>query len=350
MSMESSKEELRKLQLTGGSTYIVSLPKEWVKQMGLERGSLVSITKLDDLSLRLQPKGAEKGDKPRRAIIGVSEADTPASVVRRAVSAYLLGYNIIQIRASQSRMNSAYRFAVKDFTRRKLVGTEILVDLPQELTLQVLLSYSELSVKDALQRMVIIAASMHREALETIGVDDSRVAREVIAMDDEVDRFSFYIIRLLKIAVSDSGVLRESGLKSPRECLGYRLITKSVERMADHAVNIATNSLALTLSNLNEELLAELGVMSGSALRVFEDSVEALFGGDYGMADTVFEMAEGTREMEASAIQKIIKFAAPGDVPALRLIVESIVRTAEYGSDIAEVVLNMTIRDEISEG
>ena len=348
--MESSKEELRKLQLTGGSTYIVSLPKEWVKQMGLERGSLVSITKLDDLSLRLQPKGAEKGDKPRRAIIGVSEADTPASVVRRAVSAYLLGYNIIQIRASQSRMNSAYRFAVKDFTRRKLVGTEILVDLPQELTLQVLLSYSELSVKDALQRMVIIAASMHREALETIGVDDSRVAREVIAMDDEVDRFSFYIIRLLKIAVSDSAVLRESGLKSPRECLGYRLITKSVERMADHAVNIATNSLALTLSNLNEELLAELGVMSGSALRVFEDSVEALFGGDYGMADTVFEMAEGTREMEASAIQKIIKFAAPGDVPALRLIVESIVRTAEYGSDIAEVVLNMTIRDEISEG
>ena len=350
MSMESSKEELRKLQLTGGSTYIVSLPKDWVKQMGLERGSLVSITKLDDLSLRLQPKGAEKGDKPRRAIIGVSEADTPASVVRRAVSAYLLGYNIIQIRASQSRMNSAYRFAVKDFTRRKLVGTEILVDLPQELTLQVLLSYSELSVKDALQRMVIIAASMHREALETIGVDDSRVAREVISMDDEVDRFSFYIIRLLKIAVSDSAVLRESGLKSPRECLGYRLITKSVERMADHAVNIATNSLALTLSNLNEELLAELGVMSESALRVFEDSVEALFGGDYGMADTVFEMAEGTREMEASAIQKIIKFAAPEDAPALRLIVESIVRTAEYGSDIAEVVLNMTIRDEISEG
>jgi len=349
MSMESSKEELRKIQLTGGSTYIVSLPKAWVKQMGLERGSLVSITKLDDLSLRLQPKVAEKGDRPRRAIIGVSEGDTPASVVRRAVSAYLLGYNIIQISAPQRRMDSAYRFAMKDFTRKKLVGTEILVDLPQELTLQVLLSYSDLSVKDALRRMGIIAASMHREALATIGVDDSRLAREVISMDDEVDRFSFYIIRLLKIAVSDIAVLRESGLKSPRECLGYRLITKSVERMADHAVNIATNSLALTLSNLNEEVLEELGAMSGSALRVFEDSVEALFGGDYGMADTVFEMAEGTREMEAVAIQKIIKFAAPGDVPALRLIVESIIRTAEYGADIAEVVLNMTIRDEIRE-
>jgi hypothetical protein len=31
----------------------------------------------------------------------------------------------------------------------------------------------------------------------------------------------------------------------------------------------------------------------------------------------------------------------------LRLIVESVMRTAEYGADVAEVVLNLTIRDEI---
>ena len=61
------------------------------------------------------------------------------------------------------------------------------------------------------------------------------------------------------------------------------------------------------------------------------------------------EMAEETRSMEAGAIQKIIKNASPEDVPALRLIIESILRTAEYGSDIAEVVLNMTIQGEILE-
>jgi hypothetical protein len=54
--------------------------------------------------------------------------------------------------------------------------------------------------------------------------------------------------------------------------------------------------------------------------------------------------------MEAGAIQMIIKNAPPGDVPALRLIIESILRTSEYGSDIAEIVLNMTVQDEIREG
>jgi len=234
-------------------------------------------------------------------------------------------------------------------TRKKLVGTEILSDLPRELTLQVLLSYAELSVKDALRRMSIIAASMHRDALVTLATDDPQLAREVVAMDDEVDRFSLYIIRLLKAAVSDGHILREIGLRSPRECLGYRLITKSVERMADHAVNIAQNSLALTPSTLNEEILTELKTISESALKVFEDAVESLFDGDYAAADRVMERAQATREMEAGAIQKIIKNASPEDVPALRLIIESILRTAEYGSDIAEIVLNMAIRDEIAE-
>jgi len=168
MSGKAPSEEMRKIQLTGGSTYIVSLPKGWVQQMGLERGSLVSITRTDDMSLHIQPKGAEKGDRQRRATITVSEGDAPESVVRRLIAAYLVGFNIIQAQNPGSRITSEQRFAIKDITRKKLVGTEILSDLPQELTLQVLLSYSDLSVKDALRRMGIIAASMHREAMETL--------------------------------------------------------------------------------------------------------------------------------------------------------------------------------------
>jgi len=340
-------EEMRKLQLTGGSTYIVSLPKDWVEQMGLERGSLMSITRLDDLSLRIQPKGTEKVGKPKRATINILEGDTPESLVRRLVSTYLIGYNIIQIKTSQNRMDALQRYEIKDFTRKKLVGTEILADLPTELTLQVLLSHTELSVKDALHRMSVIAASMHRDAITTLTTDDLHLAREIIAMDDEVDRFSLYIIRLLKAAVSEGHILREIGLQSPRECLGYRLITKSVERMADHAVNIAQNSLALTPSAPNEEVLNELRALSESALGVFEEAVESLFDRSYPTADKVIRKAEETRGMEAGAIQKIIKNAPPEDVAALRLVIESILRTAEYGSDIAEMVLNMTIMDEI---
>ena len=53
--------------------------------------------------------------------------------------------------------------------------------------------------------------------------------------------------------------------------------------------------------------------------------------------------------MEQELIQMITKRANPEEAPALRLIVDSILRTAEYGSDIAETVLNMTVKDAVVE-
>ena len=99
MSGNSSAEEMRKLQLTGGSTFIVSLPKDWVKQMGLEKGSLVSIVKDDDLSLRIRPKVVEKGDRQRRAVISVSHGDDPNSV---AMSKTIRACGVCIFRLSQS--------------------------------------------------------------------------------------------------------------------------------------------------------------------------------------------------------------------------------------------------------
>jgi len=344
-----SKEELRKIQLTGGSTYIVSLPKGWVEGMGLGRGSVVSVSRMDDLTLCIQPRDAERGGEVRRAVLTVTDDHTPENITRKVISAYLIGYNVIQLRNPVKRLDMAQRYAVKDFVRKKLMGTEILSDLPQELTLQVLLSRYELSVKDALRRMSLIAASMHRDAVETLSSGDAQIAREIVAMDDEVDRFGLYIIRLLKAAAVEPRAVREIGLSTPRETLGYRLITKSVERMADHAVNIATNSLALTMASLDEALLGELGDLSERAVGVFEDAIESLFEWDYAGAEGVMGRAEGIRGLEAEAIQLIIKGAGAGDVPALRLVLESIMRTAEYGADVAEVVLNLTIGDEIRE-
>ena len=343
MSRATDSEELRKIQVTGGSTYIVSLPKEWVEQMGLQKGSVIRIAQKDDMTLCLQPQGAETTPRIKKAVITPKPEDTPESIVRRIISAYLMGYNIIQIRSSQKRIDSAQRFAVKGFTRKKLVGTEILSDLPQELTLQVLLSYSELSVKDALRRMAIIAASMHRDSITALGTEDPHLAREIVSMDDEVDRFNLYIIRLLKVAVMDSYILKESGLRSQRECLGFRLITKSVERMADHAVNIAQNRLELTLSTPGPEILAELQKLSAIALEVFETSMDAVFEEDYTKAEKVLDRAQTARSMEAEVIHKIVKYASLEEMAALRLIVESIMRTAEYGTDIAEAVLNIAV-------
>jgi phosphate uptake regulator len=119
--------------------------------------------------------------------------------------------------------------------------------------------------------------------------------------------------------------------------------------MADHAVNIAHNRLELTLSIIDETLLTELKKLSEFALDIFESAMASVFNESYDEADRILDMAQNTRKMEAEILHTIVKHSPPEEVPALRLIVESILRTAEYGADIAETVLNMMVREAVKE-
>jgi len=340
------KREGRKLQITGGSTYILSLPKRWVEEMNLKRGSFISIIQQRGGSLLILPKELEGSEKPLHATLDVSSNDDPDTVVRKMISTYLIGYNLIHIRAKEQRLTSNQRNAIKDFARRKLVGTEIVEDSPTLLTLQVLLSYPELSVENALRRMCIIAASMHRDAITSLKELNENLAQDIVTMDDEVDRFSFYIIRQLKAAVQNEKILEEIGLSTARDCLGYRLITKTVERVADHAVKIAQNVLTLT-NPLAPETFQEIYEMSTSADSVFNDAIKALFKQDFHLADDVVERAKKITSLERRVIASISKEIPAEEASSLRLIIESVRRIAEYASDIAEIVLNLTIEDII---
>jgi phosphate uptake regulator len=274
-SLHSKKEETRKLQITGGSTYVLSLPKKWITQNGLEKGSHLLIREEDDGSLAVLPPKLGKTEKTEEALIKVSQGDSSEAVIRKTVSVYLLGYNIIHIKAKdQKELSSTQRNAIKTFARNMLVGTEIVTDTSKDLTLQVLLSYPELSVPSALRRMSIITASMHKDAITALKNIDHELAQAVRATDYEVNRFHLYIIRQLKLAIQNPRLITEIGLKKPEDLLGYRLITKMVERTADHATNIAKNVLLLK-NRLNEEFLQTLQEMNKMAISSFESSIES---------------------------------------------------------------------------
>jgi phosphate uptake regulator len=335
-------EETRKLQFTGGSTYIISLPKRWIDQNQLKKGSVIRIREEEGGLLSIIPTDTAIQQRPEEASIKVAANDPPDAVIRKTVSTYLVGYNIVHIKSgSQKQLSTKQRREIKIFSRNMLVGTEIVIDTPQELTLQVLLSYPELSVQSALRRMSIITASMQRDAITALKGLDRQHAKEVLITDNEVDRFNLYIVRQLKTAIQNPRIIKEIGLKNARDCLGYRLVTKAVERTADHAASIADNVL-LIKNKLEPETIEKLEKMSNLAVSMFETAIEALFRQDYALAESIVEKTKDIISMEKEAVVSSQKIDVE-DAPYLRLIIESIRRTAEYASDIAEVVLNLTV-------
>ncbi|MDR0492214.1 MAG: phosphate uptake regulator PhoU [Nitrososphaerota archaeon] len=345
--VEKLNEEQRKLQVTGGSTFILSLPKDWATKNDLKRGSSMVVREEDDGSLSISPSSFPQKGKTDEAFIKVGQNDNPDAIMRTAISAYLNGYNIIHIRAqNQKVLSSKLRNHLKTFARHYLVGTEIVTDTAMDLTLQVLLNYPELTVQNALSRMSIIASSMHKEALQALKKLDYSSAKAVIETDREVNRFGLYIVRLLKLAVSNQRIVKEIGLNSQRDCLGYRLIAKSVERSADHATKIAENTLLLKES-VNTDLLNKITQLSELANMMFENSMEALFKHDFHRAESVIEKLGQVHRLEKEAVlcSQNIKVE---EVVNLRLLIESVRRTAEYASDISEVVLNLNVESVLS--
>ncbi|MDR2699459.1 MAG: phosphate uptake regulator PhoU [Nitrososphaerota archaeon] len=346
-TVEKLNEEQRKLQVTGGATFILSLPKDWATRNDLKRGSSMVLREEEDGTLSISPTKFEKKEKKDDAYIRSNINDNPDTIMRTVIAAYLNGYNIMHIRAQgQKVLSIKTRNHLKNFTRNYLVGTEIVTDTPNELTLQVLLNYPELTVHNALSRMSIIASSMQKEALTALNNLDQQNAKAVIETDREVNRFGLYIVRLLKLAVSNPRVVKDIGLSSQKECIGYRLIAKSVERTADHATKMAENTLFLK-EPVNASLLEKINQLSVLANTMFENSIESLFKHDFNLAESVIEKLYQAHKFEKEAI--ILTHGINlEEIVNIRFLIESIRRIAEYASDISEVVLNMTVESVLS--
>jgi phosphate uptake regulator len=96
------------------------------------------------------------------------------------------------------------------------------------------------------------------------------------------------------------------------------------------------------LEKVNPELLKRINSLSSLAISMFENSVEALFKHDYNQAESVIEQISQIHKLEKDAViaSQTVNIEA---IPNVRLLIESIRRTAEYASDISEVVLNLNV-------
>src|SRR6266699_4304220 len=90
--------ELRKLQMTGGASYTVSLPKDWVKEQGLKVGDVVAIMPRSDSSLTLIPHEKIPAGKNRGVEVTVSppKDQDKEQILRTVLAQYLAGCDIIR--------------------------------------------------------------------------------------------------------------------------------------------------------------------------------------------------------------------------------------------------------------
>ena len=335
-------EETRKIQFTGKSTYIISLPKQWVTDLGLKQGDQVTVGRKGISSLQITPYHIRRKDESEIATLEIEPKEETSSVVRKLVSLYFFRFKTINIKPKTGRITPSQRIGIRDAVKKILMGSEITADSSDGITIQVLINLVELSVDGAFKRMMLLAKSMQDDALLAIKEGNEELAKEVINSDDDVDRFAFYITRQLVIAIENEYMLKEMGFDNARDCLGYRVIIKNIERVGDHAVNISKDVLDYK-TPITGKMFDKIQEMSIFAISVIDDACLALFKKDYEQAENAIKKSSRIIKYEKNIVESLKTNNDELEAFRIRRIVENVKRIAEYASDIGEIVLNMNI-------
>ena len=331
--------EIRKVQVTGGSSYVITLPKEWVKSVNIKKNDPLGLIAQPDGTLLITPKTT--GEPVHRTKeFSVDTIDDPEYLFRLLVGAYIMGYTIIVVKSAE-RIPPFVAECVTKFTQTA-VGPEIIEETMKSITIKDLLNPSEMPFDKTIRRMHIILKTMHEDAITALKTKDKKMAEDVITRDNNVDRLQWLVARQSNVVLRDVTLAKKMGV-TQEEATYYFLISRIMERIGDHAVRIAENVLFL-IDTETAEVAELIDSDSVQALEIFANSMKAWTRKDIGAANKNIEEIERLisrcEEINNSALD--IKGRSSISVS---YIAESIKRTGEYASDIAELVINQLVNE-----
>lgn len=319
----------RKVQLTGGSSYTVSLPKAWAEHHDVGVGTRLTLYPHRDRSLVVRPVEDDAG--LGRETIDAAGLDE-AALWNRVTAAYLAGSNAIELRAAGGLDPVHRRVASRASTR--LVGLEVLDERDDRLELRDVLEADEVSLADAVEQCLTVALSMHEEALRAVVEADPERAALVRDIDDDVDRLFALVARNFRRSLADVEQLHHLGV-SREAAFAYYTCARQLERVGDHAERIA--SVAGRLSEPPAEDLAERLTGLGERTRATVDgAVLGVLEDDTSRIERARRVADDL-EADLEAIDRELYGMADEDAYLLSTVHDGLVRTAAHGRNVAEL-------------
>jgi len=263
---------IRRLQKIG-SSILVSLPKEWVEANHLDKSTEVELETSDNtVSIT-----AGKLERPSKEVVISYPLPQDENIVANITGAYLIGYDIIRIKA-RTTIPAEDREKIRNSMRR-LVGMEIVEEDSSNVNVQFLLDAATLNPQKILKRISSIALGMFSDISSALISDDRSNLQTLSHRDDEVDRQYFLLVRLIRSTISDKRLATTFNLENI-DVLDYRIAANILETTSDTLVEIA-NSLSNTRLSKNDlkkiyELTKDIESIHQKSIDAFIDQNRSL--------------------------------------------------------------------------
>ncbi|HEY0730410.1 MAG TPA: phosphate signaling complex protein PhoU [Pyrinomonadaceae bacterium] len=178
-------------------------------------------------------------------------------------------------------------------------------------------------------------------AMTALSQRDSDLAREVLDHDDQVDHLEVEIDR----QCIDIIALRQPAARDLRFVISVAKMAPVLERIADHACNIARTALDL---NNEPELrsMLDLSRMSDHALKMLRGALDAFTSSDAAMAREIIKSDSEINDLYNHSFHHLIELMVSEPATATRdarllFVAKHLERIGDYVTDICELTVYM---------
>jgi phosphate uptake regulator len=268
---------------------------------------------------------------------------------------YVISADIMRIHFRGTEDASKCKTEIKNFAKDTFLGSEVIEETPDEITLQILIKHSEFPIEKAVRRMAIIALSANRDAITALKNRSQELFQNVINTNHDVNRLGLYVVRQLKFGI-ERNLFRELGFETPKEFLLYRIVVNDIKNIGENALNIVNNlatfqkliddQLLFIKEPIDEEVYSQMLNFNALAHQLFEEATRAMFKREYNDAEKIIPKRKSYVTLENDLIRLMSSKKLDPNISAiLRLVLDSSRRILDYAQDIAELTLNRTVEE-----
>jgi len=335
--------DIRKVQMTGGSSFVVTLPKEWAEQQKLKKNDPVGILMQVDGTLLVTKKISEEPLQKSKEI-DVTNINDPAYLFRLLIGTYIVGFNIVRL-TCKGKFQPFVRTVVRDYIQMT-IGQEVVEETEGSVTIKDLLNPSEMPFENTLKRMYVIIKNMHEDAIMAFDTRNVSLAEDVIKRDMDADRLNWLIARQANMIMQNTGLSRKMGITTGMT-MHYYILSRIVERIGDHAVRICEHAIPIMDREVDREVRAAIKKASAKSLELFDRSIISFFNNNMKEAHKNIESVEELEKMCTEINNLALSQETPVAI-AIGYMAESIRRCGEYAGDISENVINFLVEDDFT--
>jgi len=326
--------------MVGGGSYVLSLPKEWIRMANIKKNDSLGVFLQPDGTLSISPRLSEEKHIQMKNF-DVDAIKDPRFLFRCLIGTYIVGCTTIII-TSSARLSPAVRKIVRDFTQMT-IGQEIVEETDTMIVLKDLLNPIEMPFNNSIKRMYVIIKTIFQDAILALQTKNRSLFEDIINRDNEVDRLQWLISRQYNLLLKDLDLSKKMGVPV-NKALIYLIISRLLERIADHGVRIAHHAPTLIDHRIDVKIIDDLKSATEIAIHILDSSMQAFFSGNLRKANITIESVEKL-EMVSDAINALALQKRGAIALSVGYITESIRRTGEYGADISETVINELIEE-----